>query len=243
MSIVVAFGATFFRLPMAGLFVTLAAYEAALVLGRWLGSPAWANPVLLAIALVVAVLQLTGTSYEVYFETAKLVHLLLGPAVVALAVPLYANLRTIQRSASAIFCGVVMGAVSAAVSAVCIAWALGASKPVILSVAPKSVTTAIAIGISDQIGGLPELTAVLVIITGILGAILALPLLRLSGLHCMRAAGLAAGVAGHGIGTARVLAVDETAGAFGGLGMGLCGMFTAMVMPTVMPTVIALLRL
>jgi predicted murein hydrolase (TIGR00659 family) len=239
MSILVGFGAAFFRLPMAGLFLTLAAYEAALALGGRIGSPAWANPVLLAIALVVAVLQLTQTSYEVYFESAKLIHLLLGPAVVALAVPLYANLRAIRRSASAIVCGVVMGAISAAVSAVCIAWALGASKPVILSVAPKSVSTAIAIGISDQIGGLPELTAVLVIVTGILGAILALPVARLTGLHCMRATGLAAGVAGHGIATARILAVDETAGAFAGLAMGLAGIFTA----TVMPTVIGLLRL
>jgi predicted murein hydrolase (TIGR00659 family) len=239
MSSVVGFGASFFHRPMAGILVTLAAYEAALVLGRWIGSPAWANPVLLAIALVVAVLELTGTSYEVYFESAKLVHLLLGPAVVALAVPLYANLRTIQSSALAIACGVVMGAISAAVSAVCIAWALGASRPMILSVAPKSVTTAIAIGISGQIGGVPELTAVLVIVTGILGAMLALPLLRLTGLHCMRAAGLAAGVAGHGIATARVLAVDETAGAFAGLGMGLCGLLTAMIMPTI----IGLLRL
>jgi predicted murein hydrolase (TIGR00659 family) len=233
MSIVLDSGAAFFRLPLAGLFVTLAAYEFAIVLSRWIGSPAWANPILLALAMVVGVLGLTRTSYEVYFETAKLVHVLLGPAVVALAVPLYSNLRTIQRAASAIGCAVIAGALSAAVSAVFIAWTLGASKPVILSLAPKSVTTAIAMGISHQIGGLPELTAVLVIITGILGAILALPLLRLTGLHCMRAAGLAAGVAGHGIGTARVLVVDETGGAFAGLGMGLCGIFTALVMPTV----------
>ena len=233
MSMVEHAGAAFFRLPLAGLFVTLAAYELAMALSRWIGSPAWANPILLAIAIVVCVLDLTRTSYAVYFATAKLVHVLLGPAVVALAVPLYSSLRTIQRSASAIICGVIVGALSAAMSAVCIAWALGASKSVILSIAPKSVTTAIAMGISHQIGGLPELTAVLVIITGILGAILSLPLLRLTGLHCMRATGLAAGVAGHGIGTARVLAVDETAGAFAGLGMGLCGIFTAMVLPTV----------
>jgi predicted murein hydrolase (TIGR00659 family) len=232
-SLAVDLGAAFFRLPLAGLFVTLAAYELAIALGRWIGSPAWANPVLLAIAMVVGVLDLTRTSYEVYFETAKLVHVLLGPAVVALAVPLYANLRTMQRSAFAIVCGVVLGALSAAVSAVGIAWALGASKPVILSIAPKGVTTAIAMGISHQIGGLPELTAVLVIITGILGAIVALPVVRLTGLHCIRAAGLAAGVSGHAIATARVLAVDETGGAFAGLGMGLCGILTAIVMPTV----------
>ncbi len=232
MSVLVDAGAAFFRLPLAGLFVTLAAYELAMVLGRRIGSPAWANPVLLAIAMVVAVLELTRTSYEVYFESAKLVHVLLGPAVVALAVPLHANLRAMQRSALAIACGVGLGAASAAASAVGIAWALGASRPVILSVAPKSVTTAIAMGISDQIGGLPELTAVLVIITGILGAILALPVARLTGLRCLRAAGLAAGVSGHAIATARVLAVDETGGAFAGLGMGLCGILTAIVLPT-----------
>jgi predicted murein hydrolase (TIGR00659 family) len=238
MNIVLASGAAFLRLPLAGLFVTLAAYELATALSRRIGSPAWANPVLLAIAMVVGVLDLTRTSYEIYFDTAKLVHVLLGPAVVALAVPLHGNLRTIQRSAAPVTCAVIAGAASAAVSAIGIAWALGASKSVILSVAPKSVTTAIAMGISHQIGGLPDLTAILVIVTGILGAILSLPLLRLTGLHCMRASGLAAGVAGHAIGTARVLAIDETGGAFAGLGMGLCGIFTA----TVMPTVVGLLQ-
>jgi len=234
MTRLVEIGAAFFQLPLAGLFLTLVAYELASAMGRWIGSPTWANPVLLAIALVVGVLSLTGTSCQTYFETAKLIHLLLGPAIVALAIPLYNNLGNIQRSAAAIICAVTLGGISAAVSAVVIAWALGASEPVLLSLAPKSVTTAIAMAISDQIGGIPELTAVVVVITGILGAILTLPLLRLAAVDCLRASGLAAGVAGHAIGTARLLAVDETAGAFAGLGMGLCGVVTAMLMPAVL---------
>jgi predicted murein hydrolase (TIGR00659 family) len=233
-----AIGDAFFRLPLAGLFLTIAAYESASAIGRRIGSPTWANPVLLAIALVIGILSLTGTSYQAYFETAKLIHMLLGPAVVALAIPLYNNLLIIKRSATAVIFGVTLGGMSAAVSAVVIAWAMGASAPVMLSLAPKSVTTAIAIGISEQIGGMPELTAVLVVITGILGAIVTIPLLRLAGVDCLRASGLAAGVASHAIGTARLLAVDETAGAFAGLGMGLCGVVTA----TFMPTIVMLLR-
>src|SRR5579883_3434976 len=199
----------FLHLPLAGLFLTLAAYELASAVSRRLGSPAWANPVLIAILLLAGVLGLTGLNYQTYFDSAKIIHWLLGPAVVALAVPLYGNLQIIRESVAAIAAGLAAGAISAAASAVLIARVLGASSQVMLSVAPESVTTQIAISISEQIGGIPELTAVVVIITGILGPILSIPLLRAIGMDCPRALGLAAGVAGHGIATARVLAVDE----------------------------------
>jgi putative effector of murein hydrolase len=114
-----------------------------------------------------------------------------------------------------------------------IAWSLGASPSVIRSIAPKSVTTPIAIGVSAQIGGLPELTAVLVVATGVLGALCAPEITALLGIRCRRACGLAAGVAGHGIATARMLSLDETAGAFSGLAMGLCGLLTAVLLPIV----------
>jgi putative effector of murein hydrolase len=114
-----------------------------------------------------------------------------------------------------------------------IAWSLGASPSVIRSIAPKSITTPIAIGVRAQIGGVPELTAVLVIATGVLGALCAPEISLLLGVRCWRARGLAAGVAGHGIATARMLSLNEMAGAFAGLAMGLCDLLTAVLLPLV----------
>jgi predicted murein hydrolase (TIGR00659 family) len=233
MKFIQEFGSELFRLPFSGLFLTLGAYQLASVLARRLGSPTWANPVLIAIAIVVGTLEITRTNYSTYFDTAKFIHLLLGPTVVALAIPLYNNLRLIQGCALPILCGVTAGGASAAASAVSIGWILGAPKTIILSLAPKSVTTAIAMRVSEQIGGLPEVTAVLVILTGILGAMITLPILQVARLDCLRSCGLAAGVAGHGIGSAHMLSLDETAGAFAGLGMGLCGVLTGILMPSI----------
>ena len=194
------------------------------------GSPV-CNPVLIAIALIIALLLLTGTSYQTYFKSAAWIHFLLGPATVALAIPLYKKVGEIRRAAWAIGAAVTVGAITASGSAVLITWIAGASPLVIRSIAPKSVTTPIAIGVSSQIGGLPALTAVLVIATGVLGALWAPEVAGLIGVRCPRAQGLAAGVAGHGIATARMLALDETAGAFAGLAMGLCGLLTAVMLP------------
>lgn len=217
--------------PGFGVALTLAGYQ----FGCWLqkrynGNPA-CNPVLIAISAIVAVLTLSGTDYQTYFKSAAWIHFLLGPATVALAVPLYKNLAEIRRAALAIGLAVSAGAFTASASAMAIAWALGASPEVIRSLAPKSVTTPIAIGVSAQIGGIPELTAVLVVLTGVIGALCAPEIAALVGVRCWRARGLAAGVAGHGIATARMLSLDETAGAFSGLAMGLCGLLTAILLP------------
>jgi predicted murein hydrolase (TIGR00659 family) len=220
-----------FSLPLAGLFLTVAAYEASLAVGRMLGSPSWANPVLGSIVIVGSVLSFAGESYADYFETAKFIHQLLAPAVVALAIPLHNNLALIRRSALAIASAIGVGSLAAALSTVIIARSLGADHGVILSLAPKSVTTPVAIGVSYEIGGIPELTTVAVIISGIFGAIVTVPLLRLFGITCPRAIGLAGGVAGHGITTARLLQIDETAGAFSGLAMGLSAIAVGTLMP------------
>jgi predicted murein hydrolase (TIGR00659 family) len=191
------------------------------------------NPVLFAIASVIAVLLLTGTDYQTYFTTAAWLHFLLGPATVALAIPLYKNIGEIRRAALAIGTAVTTGAIVASGSAMAIAWSLGASPSVIRSIAPKSVTTPIAIGVSAQIGGIPDLTAVLVVATGVVGALWAPEITLLLGVRSWRARGLAAGVAGHGIATSRMLSMNETAGAFAGLAMGLCGLLTAVLLPLV----------
>lgn len=221
------------RTPAFGIAVTLICYQFACWLQRLAHGHPLCNPVLIAISAVIMLLLLTGTSYQTYFKGAAWIHFLLKPATVALAIPLYKNIGEIRRAAFAIGAAVTAGAITASASAMAIAWGLGASPEVIRSIAPKSVTTPIAMGVSAQIGGLPELTAVLVVSTGVLGALCAPEVAGLVGVKCWRARGLAAGVAGHGIATARMLALDETAGAFSGLAMGLCGLLTAVLLPVI----------
>lgn len=217
--------------PLLGLTVTLVAYQAGYWLYRKSGHNPLVNPVLIAVVALVALLKLTDVDYLTYFEGAKFVHFLLGPATVALAIPLFQQLRQLRESMLAILVSVVAGSLMAAVSAVAIAWALGASRETLLSLAPKSVTTPIAMGIAEKIGGLPSLTAVLVILTGMAGAMFTTYTLNLLGITDWRARGLAIGVASHGIGTARAILVHPLAGAFAGLAMGLNGIATALLLP------------
>jgi len=219
--------------PLLWLTVTLAAYVAA----QWLYERARLNPLLnpvaVAVLLLVALLTATGTEYQTYFEGAQFVHFLLGPATIALAVPLYGHFGEVRAVVLPMLVALLAGAVTAVVTAVGTAALLGASFETLASLAPKSVTTPIAMGISEQIGGLPSLTAVLVILTGILGAMLATPVLNLLGITDWKARGFAAGVAAHGIGTARAFHVSEVAGTFAGIAMGLNGLLTAFIVPLV----------
>jgi predicted murein hydrolase (TIGR00659 family) len=161
------------------------------------------------------------------------VHFLLGPATVALAIPLYRQFDKVRRSAFAVLASIIAGSATATMSAVGIAWLLGGSHEALASLAPKSVTTPVAMGIAEQLGGLPSLTAVLVISTGILGAMLGPYVLNLLGITNMAARGLAMGTASHGIGTARAMQVNEVAGAFAGLAMGLNALATAVLLPLI----------
>jgi predicted murein hydrolase (TIGR00659 family) len=217
--------------PLLHLTLTLAAYQAGFWLYKRGGFNPLLNPVLGAVILIVALLVGTGTSYQTYFEGAQFVHFLLGPATVALAIPLYRQFQAVRRSAAALLASVLAGSLTAWLSAVGIAWALGASRETIVSIAPKSVTAPVAMGISEQLGGLPSLTAAMVMLTGILGAMLGPPLLNLLRVRNWAARGLAIGTASHGIGTARALQVNEVAGAFSGLAMGLNALATALLLP------------
>jgi len=217
--------------PLIGLTVTLLAYQGAYWLYERANFHPLLNPVAWSVALLVALLTFTGTPYATYFDGAKFVHFLLGPATVALAVPLYAQLEKLKRLALPLSVALLAGSLTAIASAVGIGWLLGASRETLLSLAPKSVTTPIAMGIAEKLGGLPSLTAVLVVATGIIGAVSAryvLNALRI-GDHAVR--GFAVGVAAHGIGTARAFQVSEEAGAFSGLAMGLNGIATAVLFP------------
>jgi predicted murein hydrolase (TIGR00659 family) len=217
--------------PLLFLTLTLAAFQA----GSWAYNRSshnpLLNPVLTAVIVVVGLLMLSGTSYETYFEGAQFVHFLLGPATVALAIPLYRQFDRVKRSALALITSLLCGSLTAIGTALGLGWLLGASRETLLSLAPKSVTAPVAMGITEQLGGLPSLTAVLVILTGILGAVLGPPLLNLIGVKDWRARGLSLGTASHGIGTARALQVNELAGAFSGLAMGLNALATAILLP------------
>jgi len=217
--------------PLLHLTLTLAAYQAGSWLYRRGNLNPLLNPVLLAVILIVGLLFATGTPYPTYFEGAQFVHFLLGPATVALAIPLYKQFQVVKRSAAALLASVLAGSLTASLSAVGIAWALGASHETIVSIAPKSVTAPVAMGISERLGGLPSLTAVMVLLTGVFGAMLGPPLLNLLRIRSWSARGLAIGTASHGIGTARALQVNEVAGAFSGLAMGLNALATALLLP------------
>jgi predicted murein hydrolase (TIGR00659 family) len=219
------------RTPLLWLSVTLLAYGMTDAFSKKLNRHPLANPVLLAILIIAGLLRITGTPYRTYFEGAQFIHFLLGPATVALAFPLYEHRETVKRALLPMMAALIAGSITAFVSAVWIASLLGVPRSMLLSLAPKSVTAGVAMGITEQLGGDPALTAVLVILTGIMGAILATPLLNALGIKDWRARGLAVGLAAHGIGTARAFQVHPIAGTFAGIAMGLNALLTAILVP------------
>ncbi|HRQ96402.1 MAG TPA: LrgB family protein [Candidatus Accumulibacter phosphatis] len=225
--------------PLLGLTLTLLAYLGASAVHQRCGGHPLANPVLLAVAALVGLLWLTDTPWHTYFDGAQFVHFLLGPATVALAIPLHAQLPRLRRMALPLLLALLIGSLTAALSAVAIGALLGASRATLLSLAPKSVTTPIAMGIAERIGGLPSLTAVLVILTGVLGAILARYIYRALHIEDDAQRGFGLGIAAHGIGTARAFQESEQMGAFAALAMGLNGLLTAVLLPLLLPLLLA----
>ncbi|HEX4329829.1 MAG TPA: LrgB family protein [Burkholderiales bacterium] len=217
--------------PLIGLTLTLVAYQAAYWLYQRANFHPLLNPVAVTVALIVTALLLTHTPYQTYFSGAQFIHFLLGPATVALAIPLYGQIDKLKRAWRGVLLALICGSATAAGSAVLIAWMLGATATTLKSLAPKSVTTPIAMGIAEKIGGLPSLTAVLVMCTGIIGAGLGKYILDALRIRDHAARGFAVGVAAHGIGTARAFQLSEEAGAFSGLGMGLNAVLTALIVP------------
>ena len=214
--------------PLLWLTMTLVVYAGADAVSLATERHPLANPVLHSIWIVGLFLMLTGTSYPTYFAGAQFVHFLLGPATVALAVPLYENRKVVL---AAILPMLVVGSIVAIVSVVVLAEAAGLPRTVVLSLAPKSVTAGVAMGIAESLGADPSLTAVSVILTGIMGAIIVTPLMNRAGITDFRARGFAAGLAAHGIGTARAFQVDAVAGVFSGIAMSLNALVTSLLVP------------
>jgi len=191
------------------------------------------NPLLVAITALIVLLESSGVEYGKYDRGGRLISYWLGPAVVALGVPLHAQLHEIARRGRAMLASILVGSVVGIVSGTLTAIVLGAPRQVVLSVAPRSVTTPVAMGVAQKLGGIPPLTAVLVISTGVLGAVAGPTLMRLAGVRSRTAWGLAMGSAAHGIGTARAVEQGEVEGATSGLAIGLMGLATAILAPPI----------
>lgn len=221
--------------PLLGLTMTLCAYLAAQRIFVLCRASPLANPVAISVALIAGTLWLSGMSYERYFAGAQFVHFLLGPATVALAVPLVRQLPRLRRAWLPLGVALTLGCVTAIVSAVVVAVLLGATPELAYTLGPKSATSPIAMAVSERMGGLPAFTAALVIVTGIFGAVVGNYLFRLLRIGSDAARGFAWGLASHGIGTARAFQVSGEAGAFAGLAMGLNGALTAVLAPWLVP--------
>ena len=217
--------------PLLWLSVTLAVYAVADALSLATHRNPLMNPVLHSIWVIGIFLYLTGTSYTTYFGGAQFVHFLLGPATVALAVPLYENRARVAAAILPMLGALLVGSATAIVSVMLFAEAAGLPREIVLALAPKSVTAGVAMGISETLGANPAITVIATVLTGVMGAIVVTPTMNRLGITDFRARGFAVGLASHGIGTARAFQVDEVAGVFAGIAMGLNALVTSLLVP------------
>ncbi len=216
--------------PLFAFSLTLGAYQLALAAyekTRWM----FLQPVLVAMIILIAALLALDIDYLEYKQGAQLLTLILGPATVALAVPLYLNMRRVRQVLWPTLITLIVGGLFATVLGVVLAWLFGAETLILKTIAPKSVTTPIAMLVAEEIGGAASLAAVFVMITGVLGAMLGVELLRLFRVTNPAAQGMALGIIAHAVGTARALQESEEAGAFAALAMSMMGVLTAVLMP------------
>jgi len=218
--------------PLFGVAITLAVFQlayAAYEKTRWV----FLQPVLVSMTLIVGILLLCGIDYDEYRISAQWLTLLLGPATVALAVPLYLHVRRIRELFGPIVITLLVAGVFATALGMALAWAFGADDMILMTLAPKSVTSPIAMLVAEQIGGVVALAAVFVMITGVLGAIFGPELLRRFGVQHPAARGIALGLTAHAVGTAQALQESDECGAFAALAMSLMGVMTAVLLPLV----------
>lgn len=192
------------------------------------------NPILLTIAVLILFLKLTNISFETYNKGGHLIEFWLKPAVVALGVPLYLQLETIKKQLLPIILSQLAGCMVGVISVVLIAKGMGASQEVILSLAPKSVTTPIAMEVAATLGGIPSLTAAVVICVGLFGAICGFKAMKLMRIDSPIAQGLSMGTAAHAVGTSAAMDISGKYGAYASLGLTLNGIFTALLTPTIL---------
>ncbi|MBM5787071.1 MAG: LrgB family protein [Candidatus Fonsibacter sp.] len=189
------------------------------------------NPVAISIFLISIILVFLDISYERYFDGAQFIHFMLGPATVALAIPIYKQFELVKKESTSIFFSLIFGSVFAIISTFILCRLFQIDNEVIFSMLPKSATAPIAMGISEIIGGIPSLTAIITVLTGIMGATFGTFALDFLKLKDMTARGFGIGLASHGIGTARAMSRNETAGVFSALALGLNGIATSILVP------------
>jgi predicted murein hydrolase (TIGR00659 family) len=217
--------------PLLWLTVTVLAWVAATSLARRCGGNPLVNPVLISVVLIICLLEVCGVDYGTYFSGAQFIHFLLGPATVALGVPLFRRIDLVKANLLPMLAALLVGSLTAVGSVLVLGAAFHFPEGFIVSMAPKSATAAVAMAISSALGGNPSLTAALVIVTGILGAVIVTPFMNAMKITDYSARGFAAGLASHGIGTARAYAVDPVAGLFAGVAMALNAVMTSLVVP------------
>lgn len=217
--------------PLFAVTLTLAAYKLGSIAYRLSNQLALLHPTVSGAIAVASLLTLLDLDYQAYFDGNQLLIFFLGPATVSLAVPLYQQQHLIRKMIKPVLITLIAGASFAALSALSIAYLLGATQQTLLSLASKSVTTPIAIGITAEIGGLESLATGAVVFTGALGLVIAPPLFRLLKIDDPRVWGFCMGITAHGVGTARAFELSATAGAFSSLALCLTGTFSAIVIP------------
>ena len=221
--------------PLFGLTATITVYVLAHAAYAALKQAPWANPVLWTVVAIAAGLLATGTAYPTYFSGAQFIHFLLGPAVVALAWPLWMRRTELRQRWGRLLVAALVGGAAASASAVALAYGLGLPHDVMLSLAPKSVTAPVAMGVAEKIGGIPALAAVFAVLTGLVGALSGKYLFAALGIPVTpqgwMARGFALGTAAHGIGAARAMQVDADAGAYAGLALGLQVVIASLLLP------------
>jgi len=221
--------------PLFGLTATVVVYVLAQALYARLDQAAWANPVLWSVVVLACGLSATGVDYPTYFSGAQFIHFLLGPAVVALAWPLWERRAALHQHWRALSAAALLGGMAASGSALLLGWLAGLPNEVVLSLAPKSVTAPVAMGIAEKVGGIPALAAVFAVLTGMVGALSGKALFAWLKVPAdakgLMARGFAMGTAAHGIGAARALQVNSDAGAFAGLALGVQVVLASLLIP------------
>lgn len=217
-------------MPLLWLAVTLLVFEGADRLSKRSNRHPLCHPVLLATPVLIAILLATRTPYPVYAQNTAVLPFLLGPATVGLAVPLWRNRALVRSAAGPLLLALAAGSLTAILSVTAIVWVFGGTAQILATVAPRSVTTPVAMALAQQLGGIPALAAIVVLIAGVFGAMIATPVLDALHIEDYRVRGFATGVAAHGIGMARAFQVSEIGGTFAGIGMALNAAMTALLL-------------
>lgn len=218
--------------PVFGVILSLAAFEIGLLINRKT-KISLLNPLLIALCLIIAVLKVLNISFEDYNKGGQVISFLLGPATVALAVPLYKNIQLLKKNALPILGGIIIGSSVGIASIILMSKAMGLDVVLGLSLVPKSITTPIGMEVSKQIGGIPEITVAAIIITGLTGAILAETVFKLLKIDDPVAVGIAIGTSAHALGTTKAIEIGEAEGAMSGLAIGIAGLMTVLIAPVI----------